>query len=111
MIRRRAQAGASKTTSTRRTCQRWRTPLGLLWRQRTLELGEEVAVHPNLLEVEKYDLLARKDADLIAGAAAKFGGDLRLAEAARSWLAEAADATPDLDYSAVLAFILGQRES
>ena len=56
-------------------------------------------------------LLARKDADLIAGAAAKFGGDLRLAEAARSWLAEAADDTPDLDYSAVLAFILRQRES
>jgi uncharacterized protein (DUF58 family) len=39
---------------------RWRTPLGLLWRQRTLPLEEEVAVYPNLLEVEKYDLLARK---------------------------------------------------
>lgn len=39
---------------------RWRTPLGLLWRQRTLQLGEEVAVYPNLLEVQKYDLLARK---------------------------------------------------
>lgn len=39
---------------------RWRTPLGLLWRQRTLPLGEEVPVYPNLLEVQKFDLLARK---------------------------------------------------
>jgi uncharacterized protein (DUF58 family) len=39
---------------------RWRTPLGLLWRQRTFALGEDVAVYPNLLEVQKYDLLARK---------------------------------------------------
>jgi uncharacterized protein (DUF58 family) len=39
---------------------RWLTPLGLLWRQRTLQLDEEVAVYPNLLEVQKYDLLARK---------------------------------------------------
>ncbi|MBI4492086.1 MAG: DUF58 domain-containing protein [Chloroflexi bacterium] len=39
---------------------RWRTPLGLLWRQHTLPLDEEVAVYPNLLEVQKYDLLARK---------------------------------------------------
>jgi uncharacterized protein (DUF58 family) len=39
---------------------RWRSPLGLLWRQRTYPLGEEVAVYPNLREVQKYDLLARK---------------------------------------------------
>lgn len=39
---------------------RWRTPLGLLWRQRSLPLVREVAVYPNLLEVQKYDLLARK---------------------------------------------------
>src|SRR5205807_849656 len=39
---------------------RWRTPLGLLWRQRTLPLGEEFAVYPNLLDVQKYDVLARK---------------------------------------------------
>ncbi|MEA2642116.1 MAG: hypothetical protein QOF51_3510 [Chloroflexota bacterium] len=39
---------------------RWRTPLGLLWRQRTLPLGEEFAVYPNLLDVHKYDVLARK---------------------------------------------------
>lgn len=39
---------------------RWGTPLGLLWRQRTLPLSDEFAVYPNLLEVQKYDLLARK---------------------------------------------------
>jgi uncharacterized protein (DUF58 family) len=39
---------------------RWATPLGLLWRQRTIEAAEEIAVYPNLLEVEKYDLLARR---------------------------------------------------
>lgn len=39
---------------------RWRTPLGLLWRQRTLQLAEDVAVYPNMMEVEKYDLLARR---------------------------------------------------
>jgi 3-hydroxyisobutyrate dehydrogenase-like beta-hydroxyacid dehydrogenase len=44
--------------------------------------------------------LARKDADLIA----EQGLDLRLAEAARSWLAETED--EDQDYSAVLARIL-----
>jgi len=44
--------------------------------------------------------LARKDADLIA----EQGLDLRLAEAARSWLAEAGDG--DQDYSAVLNRIL-----
>jgi 3-hydroxyisobutyrate dehydrogenase/2-hydroxy-3-oxopropionate reductase len=44
--------------------------------------------------------LARKDADLIA----EQGLDLRLTEAARSWLAEAGDG--DRDYSAVLLRIL-----
>ena len=39
---------------------RWRTPLGLLWRERRLPVSEEVAVYPNLLEIEKYDLLARR---------------------------------------------------
>jgi uncharacterized protein (DUF58 family) len=39
---------------------RWSTPLHLLWRQRTLDADEEVPVYPNLLEVEKYDLLARR---------------------------------------------------
>lgn len=39
---------------------RWLTPFGLLWRQRTFPLAEEVPVYPNLLEVQKYDLLARR---------------------------------------------------
>lgn len=40
---------------------RWLTPLGLLWRQHTSPLAEEVDVYPNLLEVEKYDLLVRRN--------------------------------------------------
>jgi len=52
--------------------------------------------------------LARKDADLVAAAAG--GVDLRVLEAARSWLAEADDASwGDRDYAAVLAWILGKR--
>ncbi|HXV56224.1 MAG TPA: NAD(P)-dependent oxidoreductase [Gaiellaceae bacterium] len=51
--------------------------------------------------------LARKDADLIAEAAARAGVDLRLAEAARSWFREAEEAgRGEEDYSAVLAAIL-----
>jgi 3-hydroxyisobutyrate dehydrogenase-like beta-hydroxyacid dehydrogenase len=51
--------------------------------------------------------LARKDADLIADEAREAGVDLRLAEAARSWFAEADDAGwAARDYSSVLAFIL-----
>jgi 3-hydroxyisobutyrate dehydrogenase-like beta-hydroxyacid dehydrogenase len=51
--------------------------------------------------------LARKDADLILDAAASSGADLRLAAAARAWLAEAEEAGwGDRDYSAVLARIL-----
>jgi 3-hydroxyisobutyrate dehydrogenase-like beta-hydroxyacid dehydrogenase len=47
--------------------------------------------------------LARKDAELVSGAAP----DLRLAEAARSWLAEADDAGwGDRDYSSLLAWVL-----
>jgi len=47
--------------------------------------------------------LARKDADLVSAAAP----DLRIAQAARSWLAEADDAGwGDRDYSAVLAWLL-----
>jgi 3-hydroxyisobutyrate dehydrogenase/2-hydroxy-3-oxopropionate reductase len=53
--------------------------------------------------------LARKDADLIAAAAAERSLDLRLAEAARSWLLDADQAGwGDLDYSAVLARIVGE---
>jgi 3-hydroxyisobutyrate dehydrogenase/2-hydroxy-3-oxopropionate reductase len=55
--------------------------------------------------------LARKDADLILQAAAALGADLRVAEAARTWLADAQDAGwGDRDYSAVLAYMLDARE-
>jgi 3-hydroxyisobutyrate dehydrogenase-like beta-hydroxyacid dehydrogenase len=51
--------------------------------------------------------LARKDADLISEAAASAGVDLRVLEAARTWLAEADDAGwGGRDYSAVLRRIL-----
>ena len=53
--------------------------------------------------------LARKDADLVAEAAARAGVDLRLAEAARSWLREAEEAgLGEADYSAMLARILSR---
>jgi len=54
--------------------------------------------------------LARKDAELVVAAAGKAGAELRLTEAARSWLAESEDAGwGDRDYSAVLAWIMGSR--
>ena len=54
--------------------------------------------------------LALKDAGLVADAAAEQGVDLRLAAAARTWLAEAEEAGwGDRDYSIVLAWILGRR--
>jgi 3-hydroxyisobutyrate dehydrogenase-like beta-hydroxyacid dehydrogenase len=54
--------------------------------------------------------LARKDADLIVDAAAAVGADLRLAAAARTWIAEAEEAgLADADYSAVLAYISSLR--
>jgi 3-hydroxyisobutyrate dehydrogenase-like beta-hydroxyacid dehydrogenase len=50
--------------------------------------------------------LARKDADLIAGAAEAAGADLRLTAAVRTWFADAeAAGLADSDYSAVLAQI------
>jgi 3-hydroxyisobutyrate dehydrogenase len=55
--------------------------------------------------------LARKDAELIAEAAAEAGVDLRLAEAARTWLADAeAAGSGNRDYTAVLATILAGRK-
>jgi 3-hydroxyisobutyrate dehydrogenase len=57
--------------------------------------------------------LARKDADLIAGAAADSRVQLRLVEAARSWLAEAErGGWGGRDYAAILAWIVepAQRE-
>jgi 3-hydroxyisobutyrate dehydrogenase/2-hydroxy-3-oxopropionate reductase len=53
--------------------------------------------------------LARKDAELVVEAAAAAGLDLRLAEAARAWLADAeADGRGGEDYTAVLARILAE---
>lgn len=40
---------------------RWRGPLGLLVRQARLEAGEPVKVYPNLLDVQRYDLLLRRN--------------------------------------------------
>ncbi len=40
---------------------RWRTPFGLLERQATYAAAAPVKVYPNLLEVRKYEMLARKD--------------------------------------------------
>jgi len=52
--------------------------------------------------------LARKDAGLIGQAARSAGAELRLAEAARAWLADAeAAGWGEHDYTAVLAAILG----
>jgi 3-hydroxyisobutyrate dehydrogenase len=54
--------------------------------------------------------LAKKDADLVAEAAASAGVELRLAAAARSWLADADQAGwADLDYAVVLERMLGRR--
>lgn len=54
--------------------------------------------------------LARKDADLIADAAAGSKVDLRLAASAGSWLADAeAAGYSERDYAAVLDYIIGSR--
>lgn len=54
--------------------------------------------------------LAVKDANLIAEAAGASGVDLRLVEAARAWLTDAEGAGwGDRDYSAVLAWMLGEQ--
>jgi 3-hydroxyisobutyrate dehydrogenase/2-hydroxy-3-oxopropionate reductase len=56
--------------------------------------------------------LARKDADLLADAAASADLELPVAEAARRWLVDAESAgLAEQDYSAVLAQILGRRVS
>jgi 3-hydroxyisobutyrate dehydrogenase-like beta-hydroxyacid dehydrogenase len=52
--------------------------------------------------------LARKDADLVLAAAVTAGLDLRVAAAARGWLADAETAGwADRDYSAILGHIIG----
>lgn len=56
--------------------------------------------------------LARKDADLILEAATASGVDLRVGQAARTWLVDAHEAGwGDRDYSAALAFMLGSRDA
>lgn len=53
--------------------------------------------------------LAHKDADLIQGAAATAGADLRLVTAARTWFADAdAAGSGERDYSAILDYILSR---
>jgi uncharacterized protein (DUF58 family) len=39
---------------------RWRTPLGLLWRQQTISAAETIPVYPNVLDLPRYDLVARR---------------------------------------------------
>ncbi|MCI0685865.1 MAG: NAD(P)-dependent oxidoreductase [Sporichthyaceae bacterium] len=52
--------------------------------------------------------LGRKDTGLVTSAAAESGADLRLAEAARSWFADAdRDGLGSQDYSSVLGYIAG----
>jgi 3-hydroxyisobutyrate dehydrogenase-like beta-hydroxyacid dehydrogenase len=80
----------------------------------TTPLGAQAERRREAVESGEYPprfalYLARKDAELVAAAAREAGVDLRLTEAARSWLAEAEEAgLVDRDYSAVLARILGQ---
>jgi 3-hydroxyisobutyrate dehydrogenase-like beta-hydroxyacid dehydrogenase len=53
--------------------------------------------------------LAAKDMRLAVGAAARTGDDLKVAETVCRWLDEAAEhGAGDLDFSAVVATILGQ---
>jgi 3-hydroxyisobutyrate dehydrogenase len=78
-----------------------RTPVATQAERRrpALEAGE----HPKRFALS----LARKDADLVAAAAAAAGAELRLGAAARSWLAEATEAGwGERDYAAVLDWIL-----
>jgi 3-hydroxyisobutyrate dehydrogenase-like beta-hydroxyacid dehydrogenase len=52
--------------------------------------------------------LGEKDLRLVSGAAEESNVDLRVARAAHTWFAEAAPLFGDLDYSAVIAAILGE---
>jgi 3-hydroxyisobutyrate dehydrogenase-like beta-hydroxyacid dehydrogenase len=73
-------------------------------RREAIETGEYLMRFPLSLAV--------KDADLVAEAAAGAGVELRAAAAARSWLADAAEAGwSDRDYAEVLAWILGRRST
>jgi len=76
-------------------------------------LGEQAARRRPAIDAGDYPRrfalsLARKDAGLIGQAARSAGAELRLAEAARAWLADAeAAGWGEHDYTAVLAAILG----
>jgi 3-hydroxyisobutyrate dehydrogenase-like beta-hydroxyacid dehydrogenase len=81
-----------------------RTPLGPQAGRRRESI--ETRTHPPRFTLA----LARKDAELVAAAAGEREADLRVANAAMSWLVEADDAGLGAhDYSAVLAHILGER--
>jgi 3-hydroxyisobutyrate dehydrogenase-like beta-hydroxyacid dehydrogenase len=54
-------------------------------------------------------VLSEKDMRLVDDAAGASGLDLRTARAAHTWFVEAAPSYPDLDYSAVVAAILGEK--
>jgi 3-hydroxyisobutyrate dehydrogenase-like beta-hydroxyacid dehydrogenase len=75
-------------------------------------LGEQAARRREAFQTRSYPRrfalsLGRKDANLVADAKP----DLRLAAAARAWLADAdAAGWGDLDYSALLAFIAGEEK-
>ncbi|MFN2587573.1 MAG: NAD(P)-dependent oxidoreductase [Actinomycetota bacterium] len=82
------------------------TPIGAQAERRrpSLESGE----YPKRFSLA----LALKDTDLVARAAAAAGRDLRLARAARSWLADAVAAGwGDRDYSTVLERIIGSEDT
>jgi 3-hydroxyisobutyrate dehydrogenase-like beta-hydroxyacid dehydrogenase len=75
-------------------------------------LGEQAQRRRQAFESDEYPprfplSLAHKDAELVSAAAAESGSDLRLSEAARSWLADAdAGSWGERDYSSLLAWIV-----
>jgi 3-hydroxyisobutyrate dehydrogenase/2-hydroxy-3-oxopropionate reductase len=78
-------------------------------------LGAQAERRRGAVESGEYPLrfalaLARKDADLVADGAAAAGVEVPLARAARDWFADAeAAGFGELDYSSVLARIIGPR--
>jgi 3-hydroxyisobutyrate dehydrogenase-like beta-hydroxyacid dehydrogenase len=80
-------------------------------------VGATIARKRDSIESGRYQpafklALARKDMDLVASTADGAGVELRLAPAARSWIAEATEAgLGALDYSAVIAHIRGRSAS
>jgi 3-hydroxyisobutyrate dehydrogenase len=79
-------------------------------------LADQAARRRQAIETGDYPArfalaLARKDADLISQAAKAVGAELRLAAAARTWLADAeAAGRGGQDYTAMLAAILSTRD-